>query len=91
MSKLLEVTVQAKAAWQALTELMSGPISIEISGRKAEVHLGEMRDLEQVPGEYAIEPFGGKDHPWQAVKDYDGFRFFVLLTQEEYEAARQAS
>ena len=86
MPKALEVTTALKAAWDKTRELVNA-YDISIYNGVCKVAVSEMRDLEQIPGEYTIEPRGGGvDYPWEAVKEYDGVRFFCLLEQAEYEA-----
>ena len=93
MQKALEVATRAKAAWQALTELGGQPISIDLNRYSAEVHVGTLRDLGQVPGEYNIEPFPdiSGEFPWRAAKVCDGVMFFTLLKQKEYEGLQCTS
>ena len=91
MSKVLEATTAIKAAWDKTRELVNA-YDISIYNGVCKVAVNKIRDLEQIPGEYTIEPRGGgKDYPWEAVKEYDGVRFFCLLEQAEYEELQQAS
>ena len=91
MSKVLEATTAIKAAWDKTRELVNA-YDISIYNGVCKVAVNKIRDLEQIPGEYTIEARGGgKDYPWEAVKEYDGVRFFCLLEQAEYEELQQAS
>ena len=91
MPKALESTTAIKAAWDKTRELVNA-YDISIYNGAVKVAVNTIRDLEQIPGEYTIEPRGGGvDYPWEAVKEYDGVRFFCLLGQPEYEELQQAS
>jgi len=89
--KAQEVTTKIKDAWQAVSELTAGTISISVNLWKTEVLLTSMRDLEQVPGEVQYEVRDCEEFPWEAVKVYDGVTFCCLLRTDEYEAWQKAS
>lgn len=85
MSKAQEATAAIKAALKATSELVN-TTSIYLTSDLMQVHVSDMRDLEQVPGKVEYNPFMPEDdYPWEAYKEVDGVRFFTLLTQEEYE------
>lgn len=75
-----------KAAWEATQETVT-PLSIMISPDSYQVHVSSMRDLEQIPGALEFTPFG-EEYPYMAHKNLESVKFFCLLTQEEYKAAR---
>jgi len=87
-NKITEVTDALKAAQKAAGEIFSGNPGVYATQHSMSVSLDSLRDLEQVPGEVEYEDRGRDEWPWKAWKMYGGAEFYVLLTQEEYEAAR---
>lgn len=94
MNKATEVTAAIKAAWEKANEL-SHSISIYSARDLMQVHLAELRDLEQIPGEMEIREFSNpsESNPYshEASKMVEGVKFFCVIQRAQYEELQKAS
>lgn len=91
-NKVTELCNAIKAAQKVAGEIFSGNHGISTTSFHRKVSVDSFRDLEQVSGDVEFrERNHGPEFPWRASKVFDGTEFYVLLTQENYEAAKQAS
>ena len=92
MDKVMEFCSAIETVQKLAGEIFSGNPWISATQYHRKVQVDSIRNLEQVEGEAKVEPFNhGKEFSWRASKVFDGTEFYVLLTQADYEAAKQAS
>lgn len=86
MSKLQRGILALKEAQVEISEV-ANVIGILVCDGHISVHVRNLRDLEQVPGDVAYKIETGRDYPVRAVKMYEGVEFFCLMRWEEYKEA----
>jgi len=69
-----------------LTSTLTVPVTIHCEKDKPQVQVMGIRALEQIPGETVYRSLGmipGRGQ--EASREYDGVKFYCLLTQRQYE------
>lgn len=91
-NKVTELCEAIRAAQKLAGEIFSGNPGISTTNFHRKVNVGSFRDMEQIPGEVKIEPFDyGKDYQWKASKTFEEVEFYMLMTEEEYQALQKVS
>jgi hypothetical protein len=77
MNKAEQAADAINAAWES-TRAIARPISIYLTAEYKRVHLSDMRDLEQIPGESVRAPRENVLYPWRVSKMRGGVEFYCF-------------
>jgi len=70
-----------------LTSELTVPVGIFGEASAPVVHVLDIRNLEQIPGETEYKSIGPNSRSGvEASRTYDGVKFYTLMTLEQYEA-----